>query len=237
MQRRSGVQPPSGLAPLGRHRLDFSLLHEDEFELLCFHAIAIDFREAVHVANPDGGADTALPRTDRSWERCWQSKRFTRHIKWPQCVESLDAAVENFGMEHYTFCFARDLTHPQEALFAKHLIGRHDGVIVDYWGPTRLEGLLFGSEQGKRLAAEFWGDRERDTRAFGRAIRAGGDLSTGAGVLDRLAAIAEHLRDRDPFLGAPDVSVGAYPRSGSAGRRPPTVSIANAISAWAEWKP
>src|SRR5207248_261111 len=96
-------------------------------------------------------------------------------------------------------CFARQLTHPQEKLFKKHLVGRHPGVVVDYWGPTRLEGLLFSSDQGKRLAAEFWGDREADTRAMARALRAVGDLSTGARVLDRLAAIAEHLRERDPF--------------------------------------
>lgn len=198
-KRRRDNKSPGGLAPLGRHRLDFSRLDEDEFELLCFYAIAIDFPEVVHVASPDGGADAALPRADRSWARCWQSKRYTRQIKWPQCVASLDAAVKNFAMPHYTFCFARDLTHPQEKLFNKHLVGRHPGVVVDYCGPTRLEGLLFSSEQGKRIAAEFWGDREADTRAMARALRAAGDLSTGARVLDRLAAVAEHLRERDPF--------------------------------------
>jgi hypothetical protein len=198
-KRRRDRESSGGLAPLGRHRLDFGLLHEDEFELLCFYAIAVDFPEVVHLASPDGGADAALPHDNRSWARCWQSKRYTQQVKWPQCVASLDAGVKNFAVPHYTFCFARDLTYPQEKLFKKHLVGRHPGVVVDYWGATRLEGLLFSSEQGKRIAAEFWGHREADTRAMARALRAGGSLSTGAKVLDRLAAIAEHLRERDPF--------------------------------------
>ncbi len=188
------------MEPIGRRRLSFGVLSPDEFELLCFYVVAIEYTDAVHVRNPDGGADTALPREDCSWARCWQSKRFTQQIKWPQCVASLDAAVANYEMPHYTFCFARDLTLGQERLFKKHLVGRHPGVVVDHWGASKLEGLLFSSDQGKRIAAEFYGDPESDARALARAIRAGGELSTGERVLDRLAAIAEHLRERDPYF-------------------------------------
>ena len=46
-----------------------------------------------------------------------------------------------------------------------------------------------------------------------------------------------HVRAWIAISGAPNVSVGLYARPGSGGRRPPTVSMASAISASAEWKP
>lgn len=185
--------------PIARRRLSLIQLTPDEFELLCFWVIGLTFPDAVRVTNPDGGVDAGLPLVDRSWERCWQAKRYTSHIQWPQCVESLDAADANYGMKHYTFCFARDLSHGQEKLFKKHLVGRHPGVLVDYWGQSRIEGLLLGCAQGERIANEFFGDPTVDTRALMRAFRAAGSLETGTEVLDRIAAIAEHLATRDPL--------------------------------------
>lgn len=41
----------------------------------------------------------------------------------------------------------------------------------------------------------------------------------------------------DCFFGSSLRSRGSYARLGSGGRRPPTVSMASAISASAEWKP
>jgi hypothetical protein len=187
------------IEPLGRRRLNPSRLSPDEFDLLCFFVIGINFPEAVRIADPDGGADAGLKRPDGSFERCWQSKRFTGQVKWPQCKQSLKDAVKNYGMPLYTFCFARDLTFNQEKLFKKHLIGAHQAVTVDYWGWSRIEGLLFTSDQGQRIAREFFGDPDIDTRALMRALRAGGPLETGGDVLDRIAAIASHLADRDPL--------------------------------------
>lgn len=222
MPKRSRDQElTSPRAPLGRRRLDFTRLNEDEFELLCFYVIAIEFPEVVRVANPDGGADAVLPRSDRSWARCWQSKRYTAQIKWKECRDSFDAGVENYSMPHYTFCFARDLTKPQEDLFKQHLVGRHKGVVVDHWSASRIEAALFASDQGKRIAAEFFGDPEGDTRALARAMRAAGELSTGAKVVDRLAAIAEHLHQHDPFYTY--VTVTAEPGSPRPGPTPQAV--------------
>ena len=102
-------------------------------------------------------------------------------------------------MPHYTLCFAKDLTVGQETLFKTHLVGRHKKVTVDYWGQSRIEGLLFATEQGERIARAFYGDPTVDTQAIMRALRAGGPLASGEDVIERLAAIAEHLESKDPL--------------------------------------
>lgn len=185
--------------PVGRRRLDLAALSPDEFEQLCYLAIEIEHKDAVHIANPDCGVDVGLPTADRAWARCWQSKRFTGSVSWPQCKASLDVAVKSYGMAHYTLCFARDLTANQEALFKKHLVGRHKGVKVDYWGQSKLEALFFSSAQGERIANAFFGDPTNDTRSIMRAIRAQGALDSATDVMDRLGAIAEYLERGDPL--------------------------------------
>src|SRR5919106_5283828 len=101
--------------PLGPRRLDFTVLSDEDFELLCYLVVLLEFPDAVRLRAPDGGADSALPEgAIRVYVRCWQAKRFTGHIHWGQCRASLDAAVRNYRMPHYTFCFARDLTGGQE---------------------------------------------------------------------------------------------------------------------------
>ena len=190
--------------PLGPRRLDFSLLSDEDFELLCYLIVAIDFPDAVPLRAPDGGADTALPSgSARAYERCWQAKRFTGHIRWSQCSDSLDAAVARYGMSHYTFCFARDLTGNQETIFGQRLVGRHDGVTVDYWPASRLTSALLASAQGERIANHFYGDPSQNARALMQALRAGGALETGADAADRLVAVADWLAGHDPFFAYP----------------------------------
>jgi hypothetical protein len=176
--------------------LDLAELSPDEFEFLCYLTIETTCDDAVRVANPDGGVDVGVPTPARGWKRCWQAKRFTQQVKWPECISSLDAAVLNYGMPRYTFCFARDLTIGQERLFKKHLVTRHRNVRVDYWGQSKIEGLLFATEQGQRIANAFYGDPALDARAIMRAIRAG-VVESDVDVLDRLGAIAEYLEQKD----------------------------------------
>jgi hypothetical protein len=205
------TEDDSSLAqPLGPRRLDLTALSPDDFELLCAWVVAISHPDAMHVANPDGGADTALRRDEGGWQRCWQAKRFTGSIKWPQCKESLDDAVKTYdGITHYTFCFARNLTVNQEKLFEKHLIGRCPGVKVDHWNQSRIELALFSTPQGERIVRHFFGDPAIDTRALMRALRASGSLETGEDVLDRLAAVAEHIAAGDPLYQYVQVSTEA----------------------------
>lgn len=186
--------------PLGPRRLDFTALTDDDFELLCYLVVLIEFPDAVRLRAPDLGADSALPTNGSGYTRCWQTKRFTEHVKWGHCRDSLDAAVPAYQMARYTFCFARDLTGSQHKLFRKHLVGLHDGVTVDYWGASRLVRALLASPQGERIANHFYGDPTHDARALMHALRADGPLETGADATDRLRAVGEWLAGHDPFF-------------------------------------
>ncbi|MGD0165900.1 MAG: hypothetical protein ABSC51_01225 [Gaiellaceae bacterium] len=189
-----------GEQPLGPRRLDFSALSDDDFEELAYLVVLLDHEDAIRLRAPDLGADSALPLSDRTYARCWQAKRFTGSISWPQCKESLDRAVDHYKMPHYTFIFAKNLTGNQERLFRQHLVGRHTGVRVDWWGTSRIISALFESDQGQRIVKHFYGDAAQDMRALIRAVRAGGELATGADALARLGAVAEYLGESDPFF-------------------------------------
>jgi hypothetical protein len=190
--------------PLGPRRLDFTVLNDDDFELLCYLVVLLEFPEAIRLRAPDCGADSALPEgATRTYARCWQAKRFTGHIRWGQCEGSLDTAVPAYGMPHYTFCFARDLTGGQERLFKQRLVGRHEGVTVDYWGAARITGALLGSTDGERIANHFYANPAQNAQALMQAFRAAGPLETGADAGDRLRAIGEWLGAHDPFFSYP----------------------------------
>lgn len=185
--------------PLGPRRLDFRDLTADDFERLCYFIIQLEFPEAVRLEAPDGGADIVLPEgPGRGYRRCWQAKRFTGHIRWGQCCDSLDDAVPAYGMLHYTFCFARDLTGSQEKTFKQKFAGRHEALGVDYWGQSRLESTLFGSPGGARIANHFWGKPAVSAAEVVAAINAGGLMTTGATVFERLEAVANWLAAHDP---------------------------------------
>jgi hypothetical protein len=200
--------------PLGPRHLDFGALTDDDFEVFCYLVVLLEFPDAVRLRAPDLGADSALPAgAARAYKRCWQAKRFTGHVHWGQCVDSLDAAADHYKMPHYTFCVARDLTGGQEKEFKKRLVGRHRGVKVDYWAASRLLSALLGSPQGERIANHFYPDPAHNSAALMQAIRAGGALETGADALERLRAVAEWLTRNDPFF-----SYAAYSReTGLAG--------------------
>lgn len=190
--------------PLGPRQFDFTSLSNDDFELLSYLVVLLEFPAAVRLHAPDLGADHALPEgRSRDYARCWQAKRFTGHIHWGQCCSSLDAAVKAYEMPHYTYCFARDLTGNQERVFKHRLVGRHDGVVVDYWNASWLVGALLSSPQGERIANHFYGDPMHNSQALMQAIRAAGPFETGADVADKMRAVAEWLAAHDPFFSYP----------------------------------
>jgi hypothetical protein len=190
--------------PLGPRSFDFHKLSDEHFELLCYFIVALDFPAAHRLRPPDGGADAAL--TDKNplrYARCWQFKNFDTQIKWPACSESLERARKTYEMPHYTFCFARDLTMPQEKLFRKHLVAPHDEIKVDWWGASRLAGALVKSMEGQRIANYFYGPPEDNTALLVRTfLQTGGMLETGDDATERLHAVAEWLSN-DPFFSYP----------------------------------
>jgi hypothetical protein len=168
--------------------------------------VLLEEPDAVRVSNPDGGVDSVLS-AGSGYARAWQAKRFTKNVYIAKCIASLDDGIRNYGVNHYTFQFARDLTGGQEAAFAARLRDRHQGVTVDYWGKAKLLSLLLASPQGERIANNFYGDPTANAKALALALRAGaGPIGDAAEALTRLGSIADWFDQHDPFFDYPTSS-------------------------------
>jgi len=187
-------------AALGPRRFDFRSIDPLDFEELCFAIVRLEFPAAVRVAAPDKGVDVLVPAADAERARGFQAKRYVDQISWPQCRESLDAAVQGHPIGRLTFCFARDLTAKQLSLFDKHLRARHPSVSVDLWSASELTARMTSTEEGRLVAARFFGDPMRDAEAIARAVRAGGALETADDVLERQLAIGEFATRSDAYF-------------------------------------
>jgi hypothetical protein len=188
---------------LGPRQLPIGELTDGDFQQICHRLIRLEYPNVTSTNNPDGGADTLLPRADGGWERAWQAKRYTGTIHWSKCKESLDRAVSNYEIEHMTFCFARNLTVNQQKKFQSDLVGRHRGVLVDFWDKDELLARLDGSDEGERVARHYFGDPLHDNERMVRAFRAAGMLETAGDVLERSLPLGEFLGKRDPFFKYP----------------------------------
>jgi hypothetical protein len=203
-----------GDAALGPRRFDFRSIDPLNFEELCFALVRLEFPAAVRVAAPDKGVDVLVPGTDGEPARGFQAKPYVDQISWPECRRSLDAAADGHVVGRLTFCFARDLTAKQLSLFDKHLRARRHGVSVDWWGASELTARMTDTEEGRLVAARFFGDPARDAEAIARAVRAGGALGTADDVLDRRLAIGEFATHSNPHFSYE----GAQREAGAAGR-------------------
>ncbi len=178
-------------------------LTDEDFQELCVRLIRLEFPEARSTENPDGGADAVLARPGGGWERAWQAKRYTNNVYWSKCRESLDRAVDTYKIGRMTFCFARDLTARQHTQFQEKLVGRHPGVVVDFWDLSELRARLDGSEEGKRVARHYFADSAQNAELMARAFRAGGPLETAGNAVERAQPIGEFLSRNDPFFSYP----------------------------------
>ena len=193
----------AGDAPLGPRKFDLAAQHDEDFDELCFRLIRLEFRDAVKLRAPDGGADTLLPGPAReTYERCWQAKRYPDKIHWQHCIESLDRAVKRYEPQRVTFCFPKNLTQKEEGEFKGKLVGRHPGVTVDYWNLSELSARLTATSEGERVAKHFFGEQP-DQASLERAIRACGPLQTQEQATERSLAIGEFLKENDPYFSYP----------------------------------
>ena len=189
--------------PIGPRKLPLGELTDEDFQQLCHRLVRLEFPDARSTDIPDGGADSILARPGGGWERAWQAKRYTGHIHWSKCKESLDRAVRTYAISRMTFCFARNLTGDQHKAFQKQLAGRHDNVAVDFWDLDELLARLDGSDEGRRAARHYFGDPPHANEAMLRAVRAGGALDSAEKAIERAGAIGEFLDTRDPFFTYP----------------------------------
>lgn len=172
-------------------RETLKLLDADRFEELVYSIVCLKWPDAVRLRPPDGGADSLLER-EFGGPRVWQAKHFSGNISWPQCVKSLKKAVERWQPERVTFVFGKELTEGQQKLFREKLAA--DSVVLDWWGTSELLRRMLESEEGKRVARRFL-DLGTD---MALAVRAQGELSRGAHVVDRVAAAAQAADGMDP---------------------------------------
>lgn len=180
----------------------FGELTYDDFDRLSYLVAHLDDPRVLKMRAPDGGLDTVRPRDAKPDEAAWgiQAKRFTAQISWSNCKESLDRAVAQWGKpDRVTFAFPRDLTNNQHKLFVRHLVDRHPGVDVDWWGQTKLTAALNSSAAGAAIAKEFF-HREDPADVVDRALRAGGPLKTGEDVLARHEATGDFLQTSNPHF-------------------------------------
>jgi hypothetical protein len=173
------------------------VMDPDRFEQLVYELAHREDERVERVQNPDGGADTILPRGDGLAERVWQAKRFPSQIQWEQCEKSLADSITRWKPKRVTFVFPRDLSERPRDTFDKRLVAQSaaDMVTVDHWNLSRLVGVL---GRHRELAHRFWPELEGETDKIGRLIEAGGKLDTAQDLIVRAQALGEFAdRDKD----------------------------------------
>lgn len=208
-----------------KHPLPFPFrqLSDDEFDELVYLVAHIADRDVIKTRAPDGGLDTVRVAEADPLRADWgiQAKLHRDQIKWPDCKKSLDRAVEQWKAPYVTFAFPRDLTHGQHKNFVKHLVGRHAGVKVDWWGATKLTAIMTADDAGRAIAKRFF-HAEDPADLVDRATRAGGPLRTPADLLEREGAIGDFLRTASPHY---DFHTTRRPRSDEALPRTPNAAM------------
>lgn len=184
-------------APLGPRRFDLATLPPSDFEALCVRLARLEESSVTGTRAPDGGADALLADPAGGYRRAWQAKNH-RQIDWRKCRESLDRAVETYGVVHFTFCFSVDLTSSDRRHF-EVLRARHPGVEVDHWGASEIVARLTGGEEGRRVACSFFDDPAGSAELITRAVRAAGELQSVNQAVERVRAVGEYL-DGDAFF-------------------------------------
>jgi hypothetical protein len=187
--------------PLSASPFAFERMDDDEWEEMTFLLAHGEDQRTVRLRAPDGGLDTVLPSAIRpgDGQRGWQAKHYGREIHWVKCEESLDRAVALWNVEWVTFVFPRDLTRGEHVAFHRRLGARHDAVRVDYWGAAEVSARLLEDDRGQRIAQRFFGPAD-PIGVMERALRAGGEFSTGEHVVERQAAVDEFVQASDPHF-------------------------------------
>lgn len=211
--------------PKGPDDFDFLSMNDEDFELMNFLLVRLEFERTFKPANVrDGGADTLQRNQQKQtkYDRCWQSKHYPKAIAWAKCEKSLEQARDTWHPKHYTFIFPRDLTVTQEKTFARKFGDAE--ITIDYWNASELYARLIGSDGGERIARWFFHSSELERKEMFAAIAAsagGGPIHNVSEALDRLRNVGAYLADRDPFFHYP---AAIHPHGGPApGITPGTV--------------
>lgn len=171
-----------------------------DFQRMVHELARAERPNAIPLEAPDGGADTLIPASGAEPKEVVQAKHFPKpkSIRWPNCIASLDEAIETHDPGRVTFAFPRDFTEKQERAFREKLVDRYPDVDVRPW---LLTDIIAELDRHPEIKKRYFGreQHEEQVDSFLRAVKHGGKLDTGADLIEQahsLAAFAdEHDRD------------------------------------------
>jgi hypothetical protein len=179
-------------------RRDIALLTPEQFEQLVFELAHREEPEVRRLVHPDGGADTFRPASGGRKAEVWQAKRYPKDINWEECENSLAASIERWQPSRVIFCYPRDLSQRPEQSFedrlVKHPDAQREGVQVGLWNLSELVRRL---NQHPDLKVRFFGSEQESVLAgVERAIKSGGQLESGADLVERAKPSASSQSSR-----------------------------------------
>lgn len=188
------------------------------WEDMTFDLVKRKHPEAEQLRPPDGGADTIVALTETT-SHVWQAKFHPvgSRIKWTDCEESLDRAVDEHGAVNVTFAFPRDLTKNERETFRRRLKQRHGNVAVDR---GRMGDLRDELERHDDIRKRYLGEGPEDVvDVMRRTVAVSQPLLDGPDLLDRAFELAAFARASDPDFryevteGEGDLAEASYPDS------------------------
>jgi Restriction endonuclease len=180
-----------------RLELDIAALTWVEFQRLVHDLVKKERPRAIPLEAPDGGADTKVPTAGGEPTEVVQAKHYARPagINWPQCISSLEAAIENHKPGRMTFAFPRDFTKNDERNFRTKLVDPYPQLEVLPWPLSEIIDRL---DRNSDLKKRYFGrDREDVLDSVLRAVEQGGRLQTGEDLIARTRALAEFADQHD----------------------------------------
>lgn len=202
---------------LGPRQHDLTSLTADQFEELTFllaHAVDSD---VVPVRAKDQGLDARLPGPGgRETPRGWQAKRYTGEVNWAECEYSVRRAISFWRPRQITFCFPKTLSAIEQRNFEERLVEKYPGLRLDWWDEAELQRLMRDTEEGRRAAEYLFGDPVAGCETALRIGATGGELSSTAQAVDRLAVINRFLQADPHFRYAVGMREPGTPEAPSA---------------------
>jgi hypothetical protein len=194
-------------------RREIAVMTPDRFEDLVLALAQRELKEVRRLQHPDGGADVLRPATGGRQAEVWQAKRYPDDINWGECENSLKSAITRWKPSKVTFVFPRDLSQQLEGSFETRLIHHEDaqreGVEVTLWNLSEIVRRL---DEHPDIKVRFFG-REQDTlmASLDRAIKAGGQLESGADLVERAKTLSEYAQQQDVDF---EYDIGVGPAGG-----------------------
>jgi hypothetical protein len=121
------------------------------------------------------------------------------NINWKECENSLTTSIKRWEPSNVTFVFARDLSEQRERSFddrlVRHADARAANVEVFLWNQSEVVRRL---DESPDIKTRFFGEgQEGILAAFDRAIKTGGQLQSGADLVERAKTLSEYAEQRD----------------------------------------